>query len=351
MTAASTGHPEPTGPLLDVRKLTVGFPTLRGVARVVADLSLQVREGEILGLVGESGSGKSITCRALMGLVPDPGAVMAGEVMLAGRDLLRLNPGAMRAVRGVDVAMVFQDPMSSLNPVLTVGRQIVETLVQRKGMTAKAAAVRAVELLDRVGISAPDRRMHAYPHELSGGMRQRVMIALALAGEPLLLLADEATTALDVTIQDQILLLLREIRDQTGMAIVLVSHDMGVIAQTCDRVAVMYAGRVVEVAPVKDLFADPRHPYTKALLGAIPRIGDVRVRGDLDSIPGQPPDVQDVSGGCPFQARCRYVIEPCAEVPMTLEPVDVDHLTACPFVNASASDTDDGDHATEGAAQ
>ncbi|MFN8224817.1 MAG: ABC transporter ATP-binding protein [Gaiellales bacterium] len=331
MSSLPSSSPVTPAPLLDVRGLTVGFPTMRGVARVVDDVSLQVAEGEIVGLVGESGSGKSVTCRALLGLVPEPGAVMAGEVVFEGRDLLALDARELRAVRGGGLAMVFQDPMSSLNPVLTIGRQLTETLTQRTGLAAREARSRGIELLDRVGIPAPERRMRSYPHELSGGMRQRVMIALALAGEPRLLLADEATTALDVTIQDQILLLLREIRDQTGMAIVLVSHDMGVIAQTCDRVAVMYAGRIVEVAPARELFADPRHPYAKALLEAIPRIDDQRRRGELDTIPGQPPDVRDLGGGCPFQARCRFVQEACADVPMTLESAGPGRTTACPF--------------------
>lgn len=331
MPSTSPGVAAVAQPLLDVRDLTVGFPTMRGVARVVERLSLQVREGEIVGLVGESGSGKSVTCRALLGLVPEPGAVMGGEVVFAGRDLLALEAAELRALRGTEIAMVFQDPMSSLNPVLTIGRQLTETLTLRAGLTQRAAEARGVELLDRVGIPAADRRMRAYAHELSGGMRQRVMIALALAGEPRLLLADEATTALDVTIQDQILFLLREIRDQTGMAIVLVSHDMGVIAQTCERVAVMYAGRVVEVAPAGDLFADPRHPYTRALLDAIPRIDDLRERGALEAIPGQPPDVRELSGGCPFQGRCRFVRDACESVPMTLEPAGPQRSTACPF--------------------
>jgi len=319
-------------PLLDVRGLTVGFPTVRGVSRVVSDLSFQVAEGEILGLVGESGSGKSVTCRALLGLVPEPGAILAGEVRLDGRDLLGLDPRALREVRGAEMAMVFQDPMSSLNPVLTVGRQITETLTQRNGLSRRAARGRAVELLDRVGIPAAERRIASYPHELSGGMRQRVMIALALAGEPRLLLADEPTTALDVTIQDQILFLLREIRSQTGMAIVFVSHDMGVIAQTCDRVAVMYAGRLLEVAPADELFGLARHPYTRALLEAAPRIGEGRRRGELHAIPGQPPDVAELPAGCPFAPRCPYAREACASVSMELELVAPGHVMACPFV-------------------
>jgi peptide/nickel transport system ATP-binding protein/oligopeptide transport system ATP-binding protein len=320
--------------LLQIRDLTVGFPTVSTVAHVVRDLSLTVAEREIVGLVGESGSGKSVTCRAIIGLVPQPGAVLAGQVLLGGRDVLRVGPRELRRIRGNEIAMVFQDPMSSLNPVFTVGHQLVEVLIEHGDLSRRNARERAVELLDRVGIPAPKRRMKAYPHELSGGMRQRVMIAIALSGRPRLLLADEPTTALDVTIQDQILVLLREIRDETGMAIVLVSHDMGVIAQTCDRVAVMYAGRLVEVAPIDELYARPQHPYTRALLDAIPRIDGGRGRGELRVIAGQPPDVRELAGGCPFAPRCSFVRDACADVTMELLPVTPVHLTACPFVGA-----------------
>jgi oligopeptide/dipeptide ABC transporter ATP-binding protein len=319
-------------PLLEIRNLRVGFPTLSGVAVVVRDLRLSIGAGEIVGLVGESGSGKSMTCRAVLGLVPEPGAVLGGEILLEGRDLVQTTERELRRIRGNEIAMVFQDPLSSLNPVFTVGHQIVEVLTEHLGLPRRVAHKRAVELLARVGIPAPERRMKAYPHEFSGGMRQRVMIAIALSGQPRVLLADEPTTALDVTIQDQILFLLRRIRDETGMSIVLVSHDMGVIAETCDRVGVMYAGHIVEVAPVADLFARPQHPYTRALLEAIPRINAGIVRGELRAIAGQPPDLRDLGGGCPFVPRCVHARESCSEVSMELEPVGPDHLTACPFV-------------------
>jgi oligopeptide/dipeptide ABC transporter ATP-binding protein len=321
-----------------LRGLEVGFPTVTGVAVVVRGLSLDVGRGEVVGLVGESGSGKSVTCRAVLGLVPPPGAILAGEILLDGRDIAGAPERELRRIRGTEVAMVFQDPMSSLNPVFSVGRQIVEVLTKHLDMSRGAARGRAVDLLDRVGIPSPERRMKAYPHELSGGMRQRVMLALALAGEPRLLLADEPTTALDVTIQDQILVLLRDIRDETGMSIILVSHDLGVIAQTCDRVAVMYAGHLVEVARARELFARPRHPYTRALLEAIPRIERAVLRGELRAIAGQPPDVRGFGGGCPFAPRCAHARESCSEVTMELEPVGPDHLTACPFVTDTGAE-------------
>ena len=321
-------------PLLAIEGLDVGFPTLSGVAVVVRDVSLSVGAGEIVGLVGESGSGKSVTCRAVVGLVPEPGAVLAGRILLDGRDLAAMGKRELRRIRGRELAMVFQDPMSSLNPVFTVGHQIVEVLTEHGDMARGQARTRAVELLARVGIPSPERRLKAYPHELSGGMRQRVMIAIALSGRPRLLLADEPTTALDVTIQDQILVLLREIRDETGMSIVLVSHDMGVIAQTCDRVAVMYAGHIVEVATVGDLFARPEHPYTQALLAAMPRIDGGATRGELEAIPGQPPDVRELPGGCPFAPRCAHAREGCESVSMELEHVRLHHVTACPFVRS-----------------
>jgi oligopeptide/dipeptide ABC transporter ATP-binding protein len=328
-------------PLLDLRGLTVGFPTLSGVARVVDDVSLEVGAGEIVGLVGESGSGKSITCRAVLGLVPEPGAVLGGEALLEGRDLLRLRDKDLRRVRGREVAMVFQDPMSSLNPVFTVGHQMTEALTRQRGLSRREARERAIGLLDQVGIPSAAKRLKAYPQELSGGMRQRVMIALAISGQPRLLLADEPTTALDVTIQDQILVLLRQIRDDTGMSIVLVSHDMGLIAQTCDRVAVMYAGRILEVGPAAGLFAQPEHPYTQALLSAIPRIEGGVTRGELRAIPGQPPDVRELPDGCPFAPRCPHARDGCRLVSMELELVGPGHVTACPFVRSHAPVTHD----------
>jgi peptide/nickel transport system ATP-binding protein len=320
--------------LLEVRDLRVAFPTQTGLLLAADRVSFDLDRGEVLGLVGESGSGKSATCRALLGLVPPPGEILSGSVVLEGRDLLRASPRELRAVRGRDVAMVFQDPLSALDPVFTIGDQLNEVLRRRIGLSRRQANARAVELLDHVGIPSPRSRLGAYSHELSGGMRQRIMIALALAGEPRLLLADEPTTSLDVTIQDQILHLLLELRRETGMAIVLVSHDMGVIAQTCDRVAVMYAGRLFEVGPVDAVFARPQHPYTRALLAAIPSLEG---RGaQLRPIAGQPPDLARLPAGCPFAPRCEHARAECAEIAVELADVALGHATACPFETAGA---------------
>ena len=317
-------------PLLTVEDLVVGFPSRRGVALASNRVNLTVREGEVLGLVGESGSGKSVTCRAIIGMVPHPGSILNGRINLGGKELLELRPGEQRKVRATETAMIFQDPASSLNPVFTVGHQIAEVLRVNMGMSRSAAKARGVELLDRVGIPAPRRRMRAYPHELSGGMRQRVMIAMALAGEPRLLLADEPTTALDVTIQDQVLRLLNEIRAERNMSMILVSHDMGVIGQMADRVAVMYAGRIVEVGPIDTIFSKPDHPYTRALIEAVPTLVPDEGRV-LHTIPGQPPDLLSLPDGCPFSPRCSLARDECAAVSMALEPLDSDHASACPF--------------------
>jgi oligopeptide/dipeptide ABC transporter ATP-binding protein len=315
--------------LLEVRDLRVGFPTRSGVLYAADGVSFTLDRGEVLGLVGESGSGKSVTCRALLRLVPAPGEIVSGEILLDGRDLVEASPRELRAVRGRDVAMVFQDPLSALDPLFTVGDQLLEVLTHRLGLPRRQASARALELLEHVGIPSARSRMGAYSHELSGGMRQRIMIALALAGEPRLLLADEPTTSLDVTIQDQILHLLLELRRETGMAMVLVSHDMGVIAQTCDRVAVMYAGRLFEVGPAEAIFARPKHPYTRALLAAIPSL---EARGEaIRPIGGQPPDLARLPSGCPFALRCAYARPECTAVPLELEEVEPRHTTACPF--------------------
>ena len=318
-------------PLLEVENLHTAFPTPHGAVLAAAGVSFSLAERETKGIVGESGSGKSITLRSLLGLVPEPGRVIEGSVRWAGRDLLSLRPAELRAIRGREISLIFQDPTSSLNPVYTIGEQIAETLRIKLGMPARAARERAVELLDHVGIPAAKSRLGAYPHELSGGMRQRVMIAIAIACKPRLLLADEPTTALDVTIQDQILALLAELQDEFGMAMILVSHDLGVVAQNCDSVAVMYAGHVVEDAPAKELFESPRHPYTAALLEALPSIRSPGTRGRLRQISGQPPDLFRLPAGCPFGPRCTLARDACAEV--TMEPVEVGrlHTTACPF--------------------
>jgi peptide/nickel transport system ATP-binding protein len=294
-------------PLLEVSGLRTSFATRDGIVRAVDGISFSVDRGEIMGLVGESGCGKSVTSLSIMRLVPPPGRTEAGTVIFEGRDLLTLSPEQMRSVRGQQLAMIFQQPTSSLNPVWDVGRQIGETLEIHKGMRRNDARNRALELLRLVGIPDPERRLRSYPHELSGGMAQRVMIAMALACEPDLLIADEPTTALDVTIQAQILDLLRNLRDELGTAIILITHDLGVVAEMCDRVAVMYAGEIVEQTDVGRLFRDPRHPYTRGLIGSIPVPGDVE--HDLAVIPGNVPNLIDLPGGCRFAPRCLARVE------------------------------------------
>jgi peptide/nickel transport system ATP-binding protein/oligopeptide transport system ATP-binding protein len=317
-------------PLLSIRNLTVEFSTPRGALLANNRVSLEVGSGETLGIVGESGSGKSVLCRAVLRLLPSPPArVEADAILFEGRDLAKLSNADMRAVRGNDIAMVFQNPMSSLNPVWPVGEQVSEALRLHRGMGQREARRAAVALLKRVGIPSPDIRVDDYPYQWSGGMMQRAVIAMAMAGGPKLLLADEPTTALDVTIQDQILSLLMELQRDTAMAIMLVSHDMSVIAETCDRVAVMYAGYVVELASTRRLFEAPRHPYTHGLLSSIPR---VRSRAErLPSISGQPPDLARLGGGCPFVERCPVGSAECRTRPIALSPCGEGHATACLF--------------------
>jgi oligopeptide/dipeptide ABC transporter ATP-binding protein len=324
-------------PLLDVRDLHTAFVTPHGPILAADGVGFSLGEGETKGLVGESGSGKSITLLSLLGLVPEPGCVVEGQVLWNGRDLLALSKDELRQLRGREIAMIFQDPMSSLNPVYTIGEQIAETLRVKLGMGGRDAKARAAELLDHVGIPAAKSRLASYPHELSGGMRQRVSIAIAIACRPRLLLADEPTTALDVTIQDQILALLAELQDELGMSMILVSHDLGVVAQNCDSVAVMYAGHIVEDAPAGELFRRPRHPYTVALLEALPSIRRVGERGRLPQISGQMPDLAHLPEGCPFQPRCRFTRPECSGV--TMQPVSVGerHLSACPFTEEASS--------------
>ena len=317
-----------------MRDLVTVFPATRGVVVAANHVSFELRPGETMGLVGESGSGKSVTCRSLLRIVPEPGEIINGSIVFEGKDILQLSTSALRSLRGREIAMIFQDPLASLNPVYTVGDQIGEPLRIHRKMGRRQARAEALELLDRVGIPSPRKRLDAYPYELSGGMRQRVMIAIAISCRPKILLADEATTALDVTIQDQILALLLELQRENGMAILLVSHDLGVIAQSCDRVTVMYAGYVVEQASTAALFARPRHPYTLALLKALPELAAERADGRLVPIPGQPPDLATLSPGCPFAPRCEFAEEEDLsrrEVSMLLEEVEPGHLTACPF--------------------
>jgi oligopeptide transport system ATP-binding protein len=316
-------------PLLEVRNLKTWFYTPDGIVKAVNGVSYSLAEGEALGLVGESGCGKSVSALSLMRLIPTPpGRIVEGEVLFDGKDLLKLNDEGIRRVRGNDVAMIFQDPMTSLNPVLTVGRQIGEALELHKGMNRAAARKRTIELLEMVGIPAARSRVDDYPHQFSGGMRQRVMIAMALSCEPKLLIADEPTTALDVTIQAQILELIKELRRSLGMAVILITHDLGVVAGVADKINVMYAGYIVESAPADELFANPRMPYTLGLLRSIPRIDEPR-KEKLIPIEGLPPDLIDAHPGCPFLARCTYKIDRCVEENPSLEPVIPGHNIAC----------------------
>jgi len=316
-------------PLLEVKGLKTQFFTQDGVVKAVDGVSFYVNEGETLGIVGESGCGKSVSVLSVMRLIPQPpGKIVDGEVLFDGRDLLKVSDDEIRKVRGNKIAMIFQDPMTSLNPVLTIGRQIGEALELHMGMNKKESRKRSAELLDTVGIAEAGDRLDDYPHQFSGGMRQRAMIAMALACNPRLLIADEPTTALDVTIQAQIVELVKRLRDEIGMAIIWITHDLGVIAGLADRMQVMYAGHVVEEAPVKELYADPRHPYTLGLLGSLPRLDELR-RDKLKSIEGLPPDLIDLPSGCPFQPRCVYAVEKCGRERPELGPVGPRHLIAC----------------------
>jgi oligopeptide/dipeptide ABC transporter ATP-binding protein len=318
-------------PLLEVRGLRTSFHTRDGVVRAVDGIDFHVDRGEIMGLVGESGCGKSVTSLTIMGLVAKPGRVEAGEVLFDGRDLLKLSSDEMRRLRGDQMSMIFQQPTSSLNPVWDVGTQLIEVLRVHRSMKKGPAWARAKDLLAMVGIPDPGRRLKAYPHEMSGGMAQRVMIAMALACEPDLLIADEPTTALDVTIQAQILDLMRNLRDETGTAIILITHDLGVVAEMCDRVAVMYAGEIVEHTDVTSLFRDPLHPYTRGLIGSIPIVGDVKE--ELAVIPGSVPNLIDLPKGCRFAPRCSARIAEnvtiAPEVHPLLRPVRPGHDVRC----------------------
>ena len=309
-------------PLLSVRNLSVAF----GRSKVVEDVSFDLAAGEILGVVGESGSGKSITALSILRLVPAPGRV-GGSISFAGADLMALPEAEMRAIRGRDIAMIFQEPMTSLNPVFTCGDQVMEALVYHRGLDRAGARAEALKLLKLVEIPSAERRLDDYPHQLSGGMRQRVMIAMALASRPKLLLADEPTTAVEATIQAQILDLLRGLQRELGMAVVLITHDLGVVAEVAHRVLVMYAGKVVETAPSDAIFARPFHPYTEGLLASIPRLEGPISR--LDAIPGQVPPPDAMPAGCRFAPRCRYVAEACRAAPPLLAPRGPDRAAAC----------------------
>jgi peptide/nickel transport system ATP-binding protein len=300
--------------LLDVEHLRVGFRTEEGVVQAVDDVSFQLRSGEVLAIVGESGSGKSVSALTLMGLTPRVNAMFEGTATLEGRDLLNASDDELRRLRGEEIAMIFQDPMTSLNPVQRIGSQIVEQIQAHRDMGSQEAYDLTVELLERVGIPRARERIRSYPHEFSGGMRQRVMIAMALSCDPSVLIADEPTTALDVTIQAQILAVMQDLRERTDAGIVLVTHDLGVVADVADRILVMYAGRVVEQGTVDEIFYDPQHPYTWGLLGSIARVDRPRPER-LPSIPGLPPSLHNRPTGCHFRPRCRHEFAQCAEVP------------------------------------
>ncbi len=315
--------------LLEIKNLTTRFYTQDGVVNAVNGISYSLEPGATLGIVGESGCGKSVSMLSVMRLIPDPpGKIEDGEVIFYGRDLLKLTDAEMRRVRGAEIAMVFQDPMTSLNPVLTVGFQITEALKLHQGMNDSEAQERAAELLSLVGIPNAVERLDDYPHQFSGGMRQRAMIAMALSCNPLLLIADEPTTALDVTIQAQIIDLVKRLQEQMEMAVIWITHDLGVVARLTQRVLVMYAGYIIEDAAVKELYGSPRHPYTIGLLGSLPRL-DEAPGTKLISIPGQPPDLVALPQGCPFAPRCTYLAEQCREENPILETVGHNHYVAC----------------------
>ena len=319
--------------LLEVENLQTHFRTPEGVNRAVDGVSFTVEAGETVAIVGESGCGKSVTANSIMRLVPQPPGSIAGAIRFEGRDLLKLSEPAMRKIRGDDISMVFQEPMTSLNPVLTIGRQIAEPLRLHQGLTRNQVEQRVVEMLSVVGIAEPRRRAREYPHQLSGGMRQRVMIAIALACRPKLLIADEPTTALDVTIQAQILSLMADLKQRFGSAIILITHDLGVVAEIAKRVMVMYAGRKVEEAPVAELFRSPRHPYTRGLLSAVPKLGsslaDAQTR--LAEIPGVVPSLKQRIVGCVFASRCALAADLCRRVAPALEEKAPAHFAACHF--------------------
>jgi oligopeptide/dipeptide ABC transporter ATP-binding protein len=315
---------------LAVEGLSCGFHTEGGFQRVVDNVSFAVAAGETLGIVGESGCGKTVTALSVMGLLPRPaGVVESGRIVFGGHDLAAADPNALRGIRGRRIAMIFQEPMTALNPVHTIGRQLAESLaLNAPGSDSATIKRRAIELLEHVGISAPERRLKDYPHQLSGGMRQRVMIAMALSGNPEVLIADEPTTALDVTVQAQILDLLRELQRSHGMAMIFITHDLGVVAELCDDVLVMYAGRVAEHAPVTSLFATPRHPYTQGLIASVPT-PTTPAKTRLHTIEGVVPGLDNLPPGCRFSNRCPHATDVCRSVVPPLEPCGEDHLVSC----------------------
>jgi peptide/nickel transport system ATP-binding protein/oligopeptide transport system ATP-binding protein len=315
-------------PLLEIRSLSTHFFTEEGVVRAVENVSFEINPGEILSLVGESGCGKSVTGLSILRLIPSPpGRIVSGEILFDGINLVQLKEKEMEKIRGNDISMIFQEPMTSLNPVFTIGDQIMEAIIFHQRLGKAEARERAIEMLDRVRIQAPEMKVDAYPHQLSGGMRQRAMIAMALSCQPKLLIADEPTTALDVTIQSQVLNLLREIQREMGMSVMLITHDLGVVAEIADRVAIMYAGRIMEYGPIDAIFSQVRHPYTKGLLDSIPQLREKKQR--LDAIPGQVPDPMNLPVGCKFHPRCYLMIEECKKAEPPLVQANRDHFSRC----------------------
>jgi len=314
-------------PLLEVRDVTIHFFTEEGVVRAVENVSFEIYPGEVLGLVGESGCGKSVTGLSLLRLIPiPPGRIVSGDILFDGRNLLPLEEKEMEKVRGNDISMIFQEPMTSLNPVFTIGDQIMEAVILHQGLDKTEARKRAIEMLDRVKIPSPEKRIDYYPHQLSGGMRQRAMIAMALSCQPKLLIADEPTTALDVTIQAQVLQLLKEIQMEMGMSVMLITHDLGVVSEIADRVAVMYAGRIFEYGPIEAIFGKMRNPYTRGLMSSIPQLAEKK--GRLNPIPGQVPDPMNLPAGCKFYPRCYMMIEDCKKGEPMFQ-VNGDHFSRC----------------------
>ncbi|TBL78140.1 ABC transporter ATP-binding protein [Paenibacillus thalictri] len=326
--------------ILEVNNLKVSFSTYAGEIQAVRGVTFNLKKGEVLAIVGESGCGKSVTAQTIMRLIPSPpGVIKDGSVLFDGKDIVKLSNKEMEKIRGSEMGMIFQDPMTSLNPTMSIGKQIAEGLVKHQGMNGKQAEQRAVEMLKLVGISNPEGRINQFPHEFSGGMRQRVMIAIALACNPKLLIADEPTTALDVTIQAQIMELMKKLSDQLGASIILITHDLGVVAETAQRVIVMYAGKVAEQATVDELFFKARHPYTWGLLRSVPRL-DQKADEELQPIPGTPPDLFAPPKGCSFVARCPYAMKVCVDNDPDLIPVSETHTAACWLLHPGAPKVD-----------
>ncbi|WP_124726669.1 ABC transporter ATP-binding protein [Staphylospora marina] len=315
--------------VLEVRDLHVSFETFNGEVKAVRGVSFHVNKGETVAIVGESGCGKSVTSQTIMRLIPNPpGIIKQGEIIFEGKDLTKLPEKQMERIRGAEIAMIFQDPMTSLNPTMTVGKQIMEGLMKHQKMSSEQAKKRAIEMLRLVGIPSPESRFGQYPHQFSGGMRQRAMIAIALACQPKLLIADEPTTALDVTIQAQIIDLMKDLQEKTDSSIILITHDLGVVADIADRVVVMYAGKVIESGLLDEVFYNPRHPYTWGLLGSMPRL-DLSSDQELTPIPGAPPNLLNPPKGCPFAARCKHAMKICTEQMPDTTQVSETHQVAC----------------------